>query len=52
MRGVENGKMAQICMFNSKWPTSCKRGAMMSRSFFVRLGLTKACTKFRPDTQN
>ena len=52
MRGVEKDKMAQICMFNSKWPTSCGRSAMMSRGFFVLLGLTKACTEFRPATQN
>ena len=52
MRGVEKGKMAPICMFNSKWPTSCGPGAMMSGGFFVRLVLTKACTEFRLDTQN
>ena len=52
MRGVEKGKMAPICKFNSKWPTSCGPGAVMSRGFFVRLGLTKACTEFRPATQN
>jgi len=52
MRGVEKGKMAPICMFNSKWPTSCGPGAMMSRDFFVRLGLMKACTEFRKATQN
>jgi len=52
MRGVEKDKMAQICMFNSKWLTSCGRGVMMSRGLFVGLGLTKACTEFHQPTQN
>jgi len=52
MRGVEKGKMAPICIFNSKWPTSCGPGAMMSRSVFVRLALTKACPEFHQPTQN
>ena len=42
MRGLEKGKMAQICMFNSKWPTSSGRGAMKSIGYFVRLGMTNA----------
>jgi len=50
MRGVEKSKMAQICMFNSKWPTSCEGYDV--RGFFVRLGLTKVCTKFCMATQN
>ena len=48
MQGVEKGKMAPVCMFNSKWLTFCGPGAMMSRGFFLRLRLTKACTKFSP----
>jgi len=52
MRGVEKGKTALICTFNSKWPTSCGPGAMMSRGFFVRLGMMKACTEFHQPTQN
>jgi len=32
MRGVEKGNMAPICMFNSKWPTSCGPGAIKSQA--------------------
>jgi len=52
MRGVEKGKMAPICKFNPKWPTSCWSGAIKSVGCFVRLGMTKACSEFRPATQN
>jgi len=52
MRGVETGKMAQIYIFHSKWPTFCGPGTITLRGYFVRLGMTKACTEFRLPTQN
>jgi len=52
MRVVETGKTAVICMFHSKWSSSCGPGTMTSQGFFVRLGMTKAYTEFRQATQN
>ena len=47
MRGVEKGKMEPICMFN--FPLTRRYEVP---GCFVRLGMTKACSEFRPATQN
>jgi len=48
--GVEKGKTAPICSTqNGRLPVDRHYEVP---GFFVRLGMTKACSEFRPATQN